>query len=523
MRLALALLALLLPLGAFCIWIAERGAQAYSVEASQRRNASIGMYMAENAALVDADGRLDVVALATLAEHVMTINPSVEVYLLDTAGRVLAQPEIANHVARPQVALAPIERFLDRLAAGDLSGSTFGDDPLRPGRPQPFSAFPLEHEGRRVGYVYAVIGSPRDRALIASVRSSYALSTVAATIAAVLATAAVGGSLALVTLTRRLRRLTRRVEAWHDAEGGRAAATAPPGGDEIDALAGAYDAMAARLRAQYDALEDKERARRELVANVSHDLRTPLTTLKGYLETLQLGRGRLQSEAEHGYIDIAARHAARLERLLADLFELATLDSGERRAHPERFSMLELAQDALQDVEIRSAERDVRLSIRPPRCATPELDVCADIALVHRAIENLLDNALRHVEPGGRVEIRLDRRGDRVRVAVIDDGAGMAPDVLERLFEPGFRARGASGDDGGAHAGLGLAIVHGVVAMHGGRVRVRSVPDAGSAFTFDLPAAVAVAVRQATRPGRRRPRSEAPPHRAPLPQGPAGP
>lgn len=493
LRLALALVALLLPLGAFCVWIAERGAQAYSVEVSQRLNAPIAMYMAENAALLDADGEPDTAALATLAEHVMMINPSVEVYVLDTAGNVVAQAEGANRIARPHVSLGPVERFLKGAATGEPTPS-LGDDPLRPGESRPFSVHPLAHDGRTVGYVYAVIGAPGDRPLIDSVRSSYALSVLVAMFAAVLVTAALGGSLALVTLTRRLRRLTRRVEAWRDAEGSdRATGRPASGGDEIDALTSAYDAMTARLRAQYGALEDQERDRRELVANVSHDLRTPLTTLKGYLETLQLRRGRLALDVEHGYIDIAARHAARLERLVADLFELATLDSGERRPDPERFSMLELAHDALQDVEMRSAERGVRLSVRPPSCGTSELDACADIALVQRALENLLDNALRHVHRGGRIDVRLGRRDDRLIVAVDDDGTGMAPEVVERLFEPGFRARARDGghdaDGGRTHAGLGLAIVRGIVALHAGRIEVRSVPGGGSSFTFDLPAA----------------------------------
>jgi len=494
LRLTLALVALLLPLGAFCVMIAERGAQLYAIEQSQRQNAPIAMYMAKKAELLDEEGRPDTAAFATLLEHVTMINPNVEVYVLDMEGYVAAQADTANRIARPHVALEPIRRFLERSANGEPVVPSFGDDPLKPGESHPFSVHPLEHDGRTVGYVYAVIGAPGNRSLIHSVRSSDALSVLVAMLAAVLATAAFGGSLALMTLTRRLRRLTRRVESWREADGGGHSSDEPAfAGDEIDALTSAYDAMTGQLRAQYEALDRKECERRELVASISHDLRTPLTTLKGYLETLQLRRGRLALEVEHGYIDVAARHAARLERLVGDLFELATLDSGERRPDLERFSMLELVHDALQDVEMRSAERDVRLSVRPPVCTTSRLDAFADIALLQRALENLLDNALRHVASGGHVEVRLERRDDRLLVAVDDDGTGMPPEVAERLFEPGYRVRRPDGergvDDGRGHAGLGLAIVRGIVALHGGRIEVRSAPGRGSSFVFDVPAA----------------------------------
>jgi len=512
-RLTLALGALLLPLGAFCVMIAEHGAQDYAIEVSQRRNAPIAMYMAQQAGLLDADGRPDTQAFATLVEHVMMVNPNVEVYVLDTQGGVVAQADTANRIARPHVALEPIERFLDRAARGEPVVPSLGDDPLRPGIASAFSVYPLEHDGRTVGYVYALIGASGDRPLIDSIRSSHALSVLVAMLAAVLATAAFGGSLALLTLTRRLRRLTGRADAWHDLGGGVHPDDLPsdrPGrrharrGDEIDALTNAYDAMARRLRAQYEALESKERERRELVASVSHDLRTPLTTLKGYLETLQLRRNRLTPDVQHHHIDIAARQAARLERLVADLFELATLDSGERRPDPERFSMLELAHDALQDMEIRSARRGVRLSVRPSACAAAGLDAFADIALVQRALENLLDNAMRHVDRGGNIAVRLERRDERLIVAVEDDGAGMVPEVVNRLFEPGFRAaapdRRRGVDDGRVHAGLGLAIVRGIVALHDGRIQVRSAPGTGSSFIFDVPAAGAARHRTSVQP-----------------------
>lgn len=498
-RLSLVVLALLLAFGAFALWVAERGARAYFLEFTQRLNAPIARYMAERSELL-RDGRIDAAALASLAEDIMAINPSVELYLLDPAGDVVAQASAANSIAQPRVSLAPIHAFL----AADVDRSDrlpLGDNPRRADDPRAFSAHPIVEHGRIVGYVYAVLAGRQHETLLAAIRSSHSVRTVVLTLGGALLLTALGGALVSFTLTRRLHRLTRRVQRWRENQGGK---PIPPGSsdigpasrprpparypDEIDRLADAYEDMTVRLHAQYRALADADGARRELLAGVSHDLRTPLTTLQGYLETLLLKHGRLEPALAHRYLSIAHRQARRLERLVEELFELSRLDGGTVELAPERFSLLELAHDAAQDVAIAARGRDVDVSVAPAESGSGRFDVLTDIALVQRVFDNLLGNALRHVDRGGRVGVSLERLADAVRVTVADDGRGMSAEAAARVFEPRFSgARDELGDDD--RAGLGLAIARGVVALHGGTIDVESRLGTGTAFSFTLPSA----------------------------------
>ena len=487
-RLALVFAALLVPFGVFALRVAEEGAQDYFLEFTQRQNASIAMYMAERRELLRGT-ELDRDALAELAETVTIINPSVEVYVLDVDGYVIGQASAANTIARPRVALEPVREFLDAGPEERNAGPLLGDDPLNVGERRPFSAHPLTENGRTIGYVYAVLGGRRHATLLEAVRSSRSLRVVGWTLGGALAMAALGGAIVSFTLTRRLRRLTRRARRWQREAGidadahGAAARTA---GDEIDALARSWEAMSSRLHEQYRALERAEAERRETVAGISHDLRTPLTTLQGYIETALMRRGQLTDEEERRCLETALRHSRRLERLVGDLFELSRLDAGERELGTERFAIAELAQDALLDFDVAAREAGVTLALDAPRDATPE--VCADIALVQRVLENLLDNALRHVSPGGRIEIGVrDRPDGRVAVTVTDDGVGMSPETLARATRAGYRGVARRDSDGRSHAGLGLAIVRGIVALHGGTLDVESAPGHGSTFGFTLP------------------------------------
>ena len=481
-RLTLVFLAILLVLGASVLWLARTNASERSLEVTQRLNEPVARYMVETVDFADAEG-LRGEALAELAPHVMTINPSVRVYLLDADGRAVAQDSTLNTIASPRVDLDPVRRFLRPGARYPL----LGDDPAG-GPPRPFSAWPVEREGRTVGYVYAVLAGASDESFLEALDASDATRELVALLGGALLFAALAGSAVFFTMTRRLRELTRRVERDPDAAppgahrtGGRRA----PARDEIDELAHAYGAMTARLRAQYERLAASDADRRALVASVSHDLRTPLTTLAGYLETLELGEGRLGSDERRRCLEIAHRHARVLRARVDELFELSRLSADGARARSERFSLRELAHDCLQDFAPLAAERGVRLSVDTPG-ASPEdgFAIDADIALVQRLVENLVGNALRHVGADGRVAIGLSRgAGRRLRLRVTDDGPGMAPAVAARAFDPCY-----SGDaDARGRGGLGLAIVARIVALHDGRIDLDTREGVGTRFTIELP------------------------------------
>jgi signal transduction histidine kinase len=261
----------------------------------------------------------------------------------------------------------------------------------------------------------------------------------------------------------------------------------PPAGrgDEIDRLGLALRDMSARLASQVQRLKQTDVLRRELVANVSHDLKTPLATLQGYVDTLLLKEGVLDREERRNYLEIAARSCRRLSKLVSDLIELAKLDAQAVVPQIETFSAAELLQDIAQKFLLNARQRRVELAAVVPDRAPY---VCADIGLIERVLENLLGNALAHTDSDGRVVLALEDHGDCVVLRVTDTGCGIAPEELSNVFERFYRVDGPRWERGG-NAGLGLAISKGILELHGSDLQVESRVGEGTSFSCRLPVA----------------------------------
>jgi hypothetical protein len=285
-------------------------------------------------------------------------------------------------------------------------------------------------------------------------------------------------------VARRLARISAAIDAFErDGAQPLRIAGADADGDEVARLAAQVEALAARLAEQKNALDRAARRRHELLANVSHDLRTPLAAMQGYLDLLLLRHASLDAAEARNYLETAARHSERLTRLVRDLFRLTELEAGERAAQVEDFVVAELGHDVLQRFAADAARRGVGLSCE----GDPALRTNADIELIERVLESVVENALRHTPAGGEVRISLGRDGARVRIRVADTGEGIATAELPHLFDRYERAPRLAG--GAPRAGLGLAIARRIVELHGGRLQVTSTPGRGTEVTFDLAAA----------------------------------
>ena len=292
------------------------------------------------------------------------------------------------------------------------------------------------------------------------------------------------GLLAFYWVTRPLRRLTRRIQAFDIDAPSVLPPLAPlrPGErDELKILEHAHAQMAQRLGEQWQQLRQQDLQRRELVANISHDLRTPLSSLHGYLETMALKEATLAPDERRRYLGIALAQSAKVGGLARALFELARLEHGEVRLEWEVFALPELVQDVLQKFELAAQARGQRLHADVPQ-GLPL--VRADLGLVERVLTNLLDNALRHAPDGGQVTLTLRATEDSVQVSVADDGPGVAPALRDGLFQAPAALGARRGDNGG----LGLLIVQRIVQLHGRRIELRDSAQ-GALFVFSLPRA----------------------------------
>jgi signal transduction histidine kinase len=300
--------------------------------------------------------------------------------------------------------------------------------------------------------------------------------------------ALITGLLLFAYLTRRLKRLaiamdsfdmtqtTSRLQSIHRQD--------RQHGDEIDRLALTFKQLVDRIQIQMENLKQADKLRRELVANVSHDLRTPLATLQGYIETLLLKNKRLSDKDRQHHLEIAIQHCQRLSNLVDELFELAKLDSSEIQVQCEPFNINELAHDVVQKFNLSAEERQITIQIDHNQ-HLPFAN--ADIAMIERVIENLLDNAVRHTSPGGSIRLTFSSQNGDISVCVSDTGCGIPEEDLPHIFDR-FYHRARTQDSKAGYSGLGLAIAKRILELHHKSIIVESTAGSGTAFTFFLPA-----------------------------------
>ncbi|TQV70695.1 HAMP domain-containing histidine kinase [Exilibacterium tricleocarpae] len=483
-KLSAVLFVLFCIIGLTAFSIGRYATDMYHQELTQRLNLDIAEHIAADQPLMQ-NGQPNLAALKDLAHYAMVINPTTEIYLLDPTGKVLghALPEASVQVDTVQ--LAPIVAFI----SGSADLPLLGQDPRNPDKQKVFSAAPIVEQGQLQGYLYTILGGKFYDNLSVSVQDSYVLTISSTAIVVAVVFGFLAGIAIFHLLTRRLRRLTRYVEVFQ--RGDFSEPFNPPlsnarHSDEINALMLAFKAMATRINHQYTALKELDRNRRELITNISHDLRTPLVSVQGYLETVIIKHDSLNDSEKLTYLKKALRHGKRLRKLIAELFELSRLDSNSLQPKIEQFHLLELLQDLAQDFTYQASRRNIRLSVLPP---SGEFCVYADIAMIQRVLENLIENALRYTPRGGWVKVLLEEDDQQVSVHITDSGCGITSHDIPKIFDRFYRGSRLGAKDTGT--GLGLAIVKRILDLHHTPIQVKSAPDRGTAFTFSLPSQLA--------------------------------
>jgi len=224
-----------------------------------------------------------------------------------------------------------------------------------------------------------------------------------------------------------------------------------------------------------------ENVRRDFVANASHEIKTPLTAIRGFAEMVLASD--LSAQDSRSYLEIILRHSERLSRLVEDLLELSRLESGKVTLEPEELDVAELAAKLCRELEPRLRERG--MSVRIHAEGAPR--ALADARAVYQILQNLLDNALKYSDPDRNIDVRIRAQGVFVRVDVVDQGFGISEVDRARIFERFYRVdRARSREQGGT--GLGLSIVKHLVHASGGELSLESTPGVGSTFSFTLPA-----------------------------------
>ena len=466
--------ALLMLLG---ISISER----YQQEVEQKLHQELAAHLVYDNALFSEDN-FSQPAIKNTFHTMMILGPRFEFYILDPAGKILNFAAEPDKIKRQQVDLKPIQQYLSKQVQLPL----VGDDPRHLSRQKIFSVAPIESAGSLRGYLYIIIGGEHYDGVADLLRNSHIMTLGVWGVILTLAFSLLTVLIIFALLTRPLRQLACDISALHQrgfAQGLELVTQwKQDSQDEIQKLGSAFNAMADKLNHQYQKVQNTDQLRRELVSYVSHDLRTPLSSLQGYLETWQLRHSTLTEEASEQLIQVALDNAHKTSQLVEQLFELAHLDSDNVSLHCEPVAVAELAQDVIQKLELAALERGVTVSVKPQ---DPSLLVMADIQRMERVFTNLIDNAIRHCESGDWVEVSIEPVGKHLQIAVADSGCGIPADEVAHIFDPHYRASN-SANSRKAHSGLGLAIAQRVLQLHNSQIEVESQPQQGTTFRFEL-------------------------------------
>lgn len=487
-RLTVALALLLLGFGALVGVLGRQLAAEHEQEVLQRLSHGLARHIVEHwpeVAAVDADAA-DRAARDELLKMLMVVNPGIQVYMLDAEGRVDAYIGEPGMVREPQVDLAAVRAFLAGAAL-----PLHGTDPMRPGVRKVFSAAmfaPQPQANRPSGYLYIVLDGQARELVAGDVSLRRVWQGALGAAAAGLLIIVLVGALVFRHLTQPLMALGERMRRFSLEAGAplpRAVAGAPGRGDEVSTMAASFDGMARRIQDQVQSQQQQQAAHREVMANVAHDLRTPLTALHGHLEALGSREAADDAPRRQRLLAAALAQSDKVRRLSQQLFELATLQSTDQVLQRERFRLDELVTDTVQKFEL-SAERPP-VTLEGPAPGRIELD--GDLQLIERALTNLIDNALRHAVGPRPVRVSMRCDGPQVSVLIEDQGPGL-PQELARRLDAGHPVRDPPLQrPGGGIGGLGLAIAQRIAALHGGSLHTLPAPEGGTRLCLALPRA----------------------------------
>jgi signal transduction histidine kinase len=483
-KISATLLLLLIVIGCAYIFITADTVQVYFQEKNQRLNAELAAHVVQEVKPTYQNGQVDEASMDKIMHSMMAINPSIEVYLLDTAGNILNYVAPYKKVKLEKVALDPVLTFLE------TEGQQFikGDDPRNPGIQKEFSAAPILEEEKLIGYVYVVLASEEYDMAAKELIGDYIMRLGGKTMLVTLVTTLLTGLLIFWFITRYLNQIIAVVKRFKEGHLDERIPVKSSG--ELKELAITFNEMAQEILNNIEKIKTTENLRRELVANVSHDLRTPLSIIHGYVETMLMKADSISPEQRSQYLQTILKSTERLKKLVGDLFELSKLEAKEVKPKKEPFFITELVQDVSQKHRLLAEEKNVTI--------VPVADqnipmVNADISLIERVLQNLMDNAIKFSKDGGIVTIETHNFGNNVEVKVTDTGRGIPqediPLVFNRYFNLTKSTSGQTEDDEIAKTsvGLGLAIVKKILEIHDATIHLTSQLNKGSAFSFRLP------------------------------------
>ena len=481
-RLSLSLLAVFIAIFlVFYYW-----AQQLELQARYESEQHLHLKLAENLARDNPllkQGVYDYDALKNLFNTLMVLGPAFEFYMLDPDGNILTHSIKPELIKREKVDVKPLLAIIE----GQEALPIYGDDPKNASRQKVFSAAPVYNKDRLQGYLYVIVAGEHYESAYNRPQLSHQakLSLMLLVAAIVFLFAVMLGLFAYFTKPLRLlnKDMRKLKEAGFDTSKVELTRWQKNSYNEVHLLGDVFQQMAIQIHLQLKQLKEADVNRRELLADISHDLRTPLAALQGYIETLSLGADKLSPKEQQACIETSLKNAKQLKQLIDQIFELAHLEGGQVSLNLENFNLAELLYDVIAKFSLTAKQKHVNIAIDP---ASSGVVIYSDIAKLERVLTNLIENAIRHTPSGGDITLVINEMSSsRCQLTVKDTGTGIKQEELSYIFDTRYRASNAI-TEGGKHTGLGLAITRKLLEVLQTEIRVKSALGKGTEFSFTL-------------------------------------
>ena len=476
-KISIILMSVLVVLGVAYVVITVYISKAFYQETNQQLYSGLASYASMTVEDMTQNGA-DTTEIANFLRIINEANPHVEVYFLNNEGEILLTDKNKELIARKKVDLSPVHTFINASKAE--KPFLLGNDPKDYKCELPFTAAKVKKNALSGSYIYILMSSQQQ----SSVSSKALLSLVPRIGGVAFAFALLGalgvGLVANWIITRNLGNIIDTAEKFK--RGDYSARIKDEDKGDFVLLGDTFNEMATQIEGNIKSIQSVEQLRRDLIANVSHDLRTPLSIMQGYVETLLMKGESLAVEKRTHYLNIVLNSSKNLSNLVSQLFEYSKLEAQQIEPQKEPFSLADLAQDVAAKYQILAEEKEISMF------ADIEKDlplVNADIALIERVMQNLMDNALKFTPEKGTIKIRVQQKQKAIEVCIADTGNGISAEELPHIFERYHQAKKSAEKSNGA--GLGLAIAKKIMEIHGADLTVKSELERGTEFLFSLP------------------------------------
>ncbi|WP_339901899.1 HAMP domain-containing sensor histidine kinase, partial [uncultured Cyclobacterium sp.] len=337
----------------------------------------------------------------------------------------------------------------------------------------------IKNNEQTVGYIYIILASEEYTSVTDMLAHNYQIKLATKAVFITFLTAIIVGFMVIWYLTKNVNKISVAVNRFK--QGDLKARIRLQSKGELSVLANNIDSMADTIVSNINEIRSVEKLRKELISNISHDLRTPLTSIQGYAETLVLLEEKLDKPTKIKYLNTILSSTQRVKKMVENLFEISKLEAQQMETKKETFSINELLSDMVMKFDLMAKSKSIDFKIN---MAENNTLVFADIALMERVFQNLLENALNHTPAGGTVLISIEKKAtSSIEVTIKDTGIGISSEELPYIFDR--YKKGAYGTHKGT--GLGLAIVKKILELHKLDIKVESELNVGTTFSFRLP------------------------------------